>query len=118
MSLPLAHQLLAQPPSSQAAVACTACTTCTIGPASSQPHPGPDPPGGLDAKHMFRMLDCCCCEPEGLFGKGYSVKAVFIYTRARVFLLCIITCFLMYRQHEPFFPSLGGVAAQAGVCLG
>lgn len=97
------------PVPSQAAMACIACT---IGPASSQPHPSPDPPGGLDGNHMFKMLDCCCYEPEGLFGKGYSVKAVFIYTRAGVFLLCIITCFLMYRQHEPFFLSL--VESQPG----
>lgn len=57
-------------------------------PGSSHPHPSPDRPGGLGGNHMFRMLDCCCCEPEGLFGKGYSVKAVFIYTRAlRLFIM-------------------------------
>lgn len=72
-------------------------------PGSSHPLSSPDPPGGLGGNHMFRMLDCCCCEPEGLFGKGYSVKAVFIYTRAGVFLLCIIICFLMHRLSKPFF---------------
>ena len=46
----------------------------------------------------------------------YSVKAVFIYTRASVFLLCIITRFLMYRHYEPFFLPL--VKSQLGwVCV-
>lgn len=42
----------------------------------------------------------------------YSVKAVFIYTRANVFLLCIILCFLMYRHYGPFF--LPPVKSQPG----
>lgn len=85
------------------------CTLCQQHRLSPQPHssfppylplplPNPEPPGGLDGNHMFKTLGCRCTKPEGLFGEGYSVKAVFMHTGASVFLLCIISCCLMYWQ--------------------
>lgn len=81
-------------------------------PPPCSPPPSPYAPGGLNDNHMFRIFDCGGWEPEGLFGKRYSVKAVFIYTRACVFLLCIIICFFMHRHLEPSFLPL--VKSQPG----
>lgn len=76
---PSAHVLnlglaaLAQPPPQ------TTVLTLLLPPSS----PSPDLPGGLSGDHMFKMLDCQGCEPEGLFGKGTQSKQC-LYTQGPV----------------------------------
>lgn len=69
-------------------------------------------PGGPDGSRLLRVLDGRpCCEPGRLFGKVYSVKAVFIDTRAE-------RLFIMHSAPSSHFPSPGEVAVGAGMSIG